>query len=325
MSNQLTAERLYEAIKNGRIPHAILLTGPEGGAYPALAQKAAAAHLGLSKEDALSTCPDYYVLGPKAVPIDAVRALQAELSARSVSGRRAVVFLDAHNMSEVTQNALLKTLEEPPQGALLLLTGLEAGLLPTIRSRCLAVRLGAEPEDVLVASLMQTGVSEKSARLAARLSGGASALAKNLCSENHIAFVPMAAKLFYDAVTAPLPPYAAVAELLNTAVAPPPEEKEKRTPTEEKRQTARYCLRIMEALAHDMLRVKLELPAATFTEEAQKLRQTAQRFTFQQIQDMIDLILSAQVRSLAAHPSLTMDALLTGLGGAFSIQKGVHN
>ena len=322
MSNQSTAERLYEAVKNGRIPHAILLTGPEGGAYPALARKAAAAHLGLSGEEALATCPDYYVLGPKAVPVDAVRALQAELSARSVSGRRAVVFLDAHNMSEVTQNALLKTLEEPPQGALLLLTGLEAGLLPTIRSRCLAVRLGAEPEDALVSALMQTGASEKSARLAARLSGGASALSYDLCSEAHIAFVPQAVKLFYEAIMVPLPPYAAAAELLNMAVAPP---EEKRTPTEEKRQTARYCLRIMEALAHDMLRVKLGLAAITFTEEAQKLRQTAQRFTFKQIQDMIDLILAAQVRSLAAHPSLTMDALLTGLGGVFSIEKGVHN
>ncbi|HWR22194.1 MAG TPA: hypothetical protein VN366_01845 [Feifaniaceae bacterium] len=325
MSNQLTAERLYEAVKNGRIPHAILLTGPEGGAYPALARKAAAAHLGLFGEDALDTCPDYYVLGPKAVPIEAVRALQGELGARSVSGRRAVVFLDAHNMSEATQNALLKTLEEPPRGALMLLTGLEAGLLPTIRSRCLAVRLGAEPEDVLVLALTQSGVPEKSARLAARLSGGAGVLAEDLCSEAHIAFVPRAVKLFYEAVTAALPPYAAVAELLNTAVAPPPQgEKEKRTPTEEKRLTARYCLRIMEALAEDMLRVKLELPAATFTEEAQKLRQTARRFTFQQIQDMIDLVLSAQVRSLMAHPSLTMDALVTGLGGV-SQQQGVHN
>ncbi len=318
MSNQLTVQRLYEAIKNGRIPHAILLTGPEGAAFAALAQKAAAAHLGLLNEDGLSTCPDYYVLGPKAVPIDAVRTLQAELSARSVSGRRAVVFLDAHNMSEVTQNALLKTLEEPPQGALLLLTGLEAGLLPTIRSRCLAVRLGAEPEDALSSSLMQTGVSEHAARLAARLSGGASVLSYDLCSEAHRAFIPHAIKLFYEAVTAPLPPYAAAAELLNMAIAPP---EEKRTPTEEKRQTLRYCLRIMEALADDMLRVKLGIAAITFEEEAQKLRQTAQRFTFGQIQDMIDLILSAQVRSLAAHPSLTMDALLTGLGGVSYIQK----
>lgn len=315
MSNQLTAQRLYEAVKNGRIPHAILLTGPEGAAYPALAQKAAAAHLGLINEAALGTCPDYYVLGPKAVPIDAVRALQAELSARSVSGRRAVVFLNAHNMSEATQNALLKTLEEPPRGALLLLTGLEAGLLPTIRSRCLAVRLGAEPEDALVASLMQTGALEKSARIAARLSDGASALASDLCSEAHIAFVPHAVRLFYDAVTAPLPPYARVAELLNMTIAPP---EEKRTPTEEKRLTARYCLRVMEALAHDMLRVKLGLKAMTFGEEAQKLLQMAQRFTFQQIQDMIDLILSAQVRVLAAHPSLTMDAIVTGLGGVSS-------
>lgn len=321
MSNELTARRLNEAIRNGRISHAILLTGPEGSAYAALARQAAAAHLGLNDESALVSCPDYYVLGPKAVPIDALRALQAELGARSVSGRRAVVFLDAHNMSETTQNALLKTLEEPPSGALLLLTGLEAGLLPTIRSRCVAVRLGAEPEDALVASLMQKGASEKAARLAARLSDGAPMLAEELCSEAHMAFVPQAVRLFYEAVTAPLPPYALVAELLNIAVAP---SEEKRTATEEKRQTARYCLRIMEALIHDMLRIRLGLEAKTFPQEAQKLSKTAQRFTIKQIQDMIDLILSAQVRALAAHPSLTMDALVTGLGGISSNVKGVH-
>ncbi len=312
MSNELTAKRLNEAIKNGHIPHAILLTGPEGSAYAALARQAAAAHLGLYHEDALSSCPDYYVLGPKAVPIDTLRALQAELGARSVSGRRAVVFLDAHNMSETTQNALLKTLEEPPHGALLLLTGLEAGLLPTIRSRCVAVRLGAEPEDALVTAFVQKGASEKAARLAVRLSNGASVLAEELCSEAHMAFVPQAVRLFYEAITASLPPYGAVGELLNALVAPP---EEKRTATEEKRQTARYCLRIMEALAHDMLRIRIGLLPLAFTDEAQKLSKSAQRFTIKQIQDMIDLILSAQVRILAAHPSLTMDALVTGLGG----------
>ena len=89
---------------------------------------------------------------------------------------------------------------------------------------------------------------------------------------------------------------------------------EKRTPTEEKRQTLRYCLRIFEALGHDMLRVRLGLVPLVFTDEAQTLGKTAQRFTIRQIQDMIELIVSAQIRAIAAHPSLTLDALVTGLG-----------
>ncbi len=311
MSNALTEKRLINAVANGSIPHAILLTGPEGSAYAALAEKAAAAHLGLPAEQALSGCPDYNRLGPKAVPIDTLRALQAELGARSVSGRRAVVFFDAHNLSEATQNALLKTLEEPPANTLLLLTGLEAGMLPTIRSRCVAVRLGAEPEEQLISALMQSGVQEKAARLAARLSGFAPALARELALDAHIAFVPQAVRLFYGACTAALPPYGDAAELLNQVIVP---SEEKRTPTEEKRQTLRDCLRIFEALSLDMLRVRLGLDPLVFTDEAQTLGKTAQRFTIRQIQDMIELIVSAQIRAIAAHPSLTLDALVTGLG-----------
>ena len=184
--------------------------------------------------------------------------------------------------------------------------------MPTIRSRCVAVRLGAEPEEALVALLVHKGAAEQAARLAVRLADGAPVLAEELCTQSHIAFVPQAIKLFYDAVTSPLPPYTAAGELLNAVVAIA---EEKRSPTEEKRQTARHCLRIMEALAHDMLRIRLGVGARTFPEEAQKLGKTAQRFTIRQIQDMIDLILSAQVRILAAHPSLTIDSLVTGLGG----------
>lgn len=311
MSNQLTATRLFTAIERQRAPHAVLVTGPEGSDASGLARRAAAMYcLGADDAAQLKNCPDYIELGPKVIPVDEIRAMQAELGARSYSGRRAVTLLDAHSMAESAQNALLKTLEEPPANTLLLLAGLEAGLLLTIRSRCAILRLGAEPEEEMRSRMARQGVEPRLAQLGARLSDGAPLLAESLATPAHEAFYSQAADLFFTALTARTPPYPVMAELLGIAVAPP---EEGRKATEEKRMTARYCLRIWQSLCRDLLHVRLGLADMLNPEQAARLRETAQRFTIGRIQGIIDSVLSAQVRVLAANPSLTMDALITEL------------
>ena len=71
-------------------------------------------------------------------------------------GKRAFVFLNAQNMSTQIQNTLLKTLEEPHSDTMLILTGNEFGLLPTIRSRCVIERLGASSLEETTQALMGT-------------------------------------------------------------------------------------------------------------------------------------------------------------------------
>jgi DNA polymerase-3 subunit delta' len=77
-------------------------------------------------------------------------------------------------MPPQAQNALLKTLEEPPAYAvILLLADSLTGFLPTVLSRCIAVRLKPTPEKELSDVLMQRyGADRQSALIAARLSGG---------------------------------------------------------------------------------------------------------------------------------------------------------
>jgi len=324
MPNQLSLARLYAALQKGRLPHAVLLTGAEGGDFQSAAERAAMFHLNLPDAESLAQCPDYLLLGPNT-PVESVRNLRAELAARSVSGRRAVVILEAHTMLEPAQNALLKTLEEPPRNTLLLLAGRETGLLPTIRSRCAIVRLGAEPEEELAAALIRQGADPDAARLAARLSDGASLLAAELLSDAHLKFYPQAANLFFEALSAPVPPYAAGAALLNAVVAPKARKadfispyaaqpEKKRSAAEEKRLTLRYCLRIFADLSDTLLRCKLDLDVPGDAKTAQKLRETARRFTISRIQGIMNLVLSAQVRAMtAASPALTLDALLTEL------------
>lgn len=313
MSNHTVAAWLFSAIRKGRVPHAVLIAGPEGSDASALARQAAARYcLDTDETDRLSACPDYIELGPGAIPVSAVRAMEFELGARSQSGRRAVTLLQAHIMEEGAQNALLKTLEEPPANTIFLLAGLEAGILPTIRSRCAILRLGAEPEAELIRRLTGQGVTPELARLGVRLSEGAPQLAAEIAAPERQAFYKGAADLFFQTLlSSRTPPYAVMAELVGTPVAPP---EEGRKQTEEKRLSARYCLRIWQALCLDSIHTsiglddKLQNPG-----EATRLDKMAARFTISGLQGIMDLILSAQSRVLTANPSLTMDALITEL------------
>ena len=76
------------------------------------------------------------------ITVDQVRAMQRRLVTRPTLGARRAVIFDAADMLEpASANALLKSLEEPPQGTFFLLVVHQPGrLLPTIRSRCQVLR-----------------------------------------------------------------------------------------------------------------------------------------------------------------------------------------
>ncbi len=128
--------------------------------------------------------------GAKAtsIGIGAVRwYVQAEIAKKPVeSEKRVVVLSDADAMTLSAQNALLKTLEEPPSFAhLLLTTARPDALLDTVRSRCRTVHFGEIPRDVLARELTQrAGVDARNARLAAGLAGGSLPRALRLAKES---------------------------------------------------------------------------------------------------------------------------------------------
>lgn len=167
---------LERAIDNGRLHHAFLFTGPDGVGKASLAYTLTAA-LNCTRGDGegfqppCGTCPtcrriaanqhpDLHVLEPtgrtvRTLKIDAVRGLQKVLVSTPYEARRRVVLLnDAHLMTEEAANALLKTLEEPPDRTLLILvTDQPQRLLDTIRSRCQRLRFGRLPRELVTASL----------------------------------------------------------------------------------------------------------------------------------------------------------------------------
>ncbi len=144
---------LERAIGNARIPHALLFAGPDGVGKETVANLLAAGLLcnrGPSLEPCL-TCPscrkttanvhpDVHLLVPEknVLNIETVRSLTGRLQMTAYEGRFKIAILrDAHTMNPAAQNALLKTLEEPPGAAVLILVSPAPHLLlSTVRSRC---------------------------------------------------------------------------------------------------------------------------------------------------------------------------------------------
>lgn len=208
---------LRRALRSGRTHHAYLFEGPEGVGKERAA-RALAARLLCSADappdaDACGACapcqlvaadnhPDLHVIHrglhryhPDAtirkskglfLVVDVVRQFLIERAASAPNLGRARVFIirDAERMNDEAQNALLKTLEEPPgHSRLLLVSAAPLRLLPTIRSRCQRIQF-----DLLPTSFIEERLADRSNRGAgvtpaddvralARLSGGSLGLA----------------------------------------------------------------------------------------------------------------------------------------------------
>lgn len=136
-------EELFQtAAKEGRLAHAYLLTGAPPAELESLGKGLAANLLDADLEGH----PDFFVLRPESksrrVSIAQIRSLEHSLSRRTHKAPlKVALILEAERMClppAEAANAFLKTLEEPPDHSLLILTSdRPEQLLPTVRSRCL--------------------------------------------------------------------------------------------------------------------------------------------------------------------------------------------
>ena len=184
---------LQRLIESGRLPHALLLAGPDSIGKLRFA-KALAGFLLCESPSQVGACgqcrschfqidasnPDYREIcpdeGKRQIGIDQVRDLQSFSAqhAHRDKGRKIVVIHPAEAMNVYTANALLKTLEEPNSGTILILIShTSSQLLPTIRSRCVQLRFGI-PDSSLAESWLRdyVGDAELSKKLLLEAGGG---------------------------------------------------------------------------------------------------------------------------------------------------------
>ncbi|MBE0670433.1 MAG: DNA polymerase III subunit delta' [Anaerolineales bacterium] len=203
LGHEWAVDMLRQHAARGDVRHAYLFSGPPGLGRRTLALRLAQAlnctkplapgvPCGLCRDckqiDAMQH-PDMNVVQAETeggtLKVDQIREVQRSLSLKPYqSTYRVALFLRFQEANDNASNALLKTLEEAPAHAILLLTAdTPEQLLPTIISRCEILRLRPLPIEAVEADLIYRGVDEERARLLAHISGGRPGYARRLVDD----------------------------------------------------------------------------------------------------------------------------------------------
>jgi DNA polymerase-3 subunit delta' len=194
LGHEASIAALKGLLSRGRMPHSMLLHGPVGVGKATVASRLTRALL--CRDSGCGRCedcslfdagnhPDYVFLTlelrsdskteyKKLIVVDQVRRISSLIALAPRHGARRVFVIDpADRMNAEAQNALLKTLEEPPPRAVILLIASRPQVLvATVRSRCFALGFGPLRADALARMLQARGFDRREALERAALAEG---------------------------------------------------------------------------------------------------------------------------------------------------------
>lgn len=167
-----------------RPQHGYLLVGPDGVGCHAIAERFVRAMTDHPEDRLLSAHPDIIVLEremtdsgkslKKEISVKAVRELRMRISRKPSAASRMIAYIpEADHLNEEGVNALLKSVEDPPAGAVFVLVAHQESRIPgTLMSRLAALRLGRVPSHEIDAWLKARGADEGDRRQAVALAEG---------------------------------------------------------------------------------------------------------------------------------------------------------
>jgi DNA polymerase-3 subunit delta' len=176
-------EILQDEIEKDRISHAYLFSAKEGSGKSKLAfEFAKASFCEEARIDSCGSCidcrkmdhknhPDFKIIsvleGKTAISIDQIRELKKEIAYKPYDSDHKIYIIEAADkMTKEAANSLLKTLEEPPSFAtIILLAGDSGKLLPTIVSRCQQIKLSSVSQQKIKDLLLAEGLNKQQAEI----------------------------------------------------------------------------------------------------------------------------------------------------------------
>lgn len=320
-------EAFAEALRRGRLGHAYLFAGPPGVGKRLFAGELAKTLLCENRSERLEACDrcpsclqveagthaDFVSAGRPEdsleVPIESVREVCRAFGLKPARGHGKVAILDdADDLNDAAANCFLKTLEEPPPRALLLLIGTSPQRqLPTILSRCQVVRFQPLPDELVTVLLKEQGIDdptrvERLVRLSHGSIGEALALAEPALWEFRSELM--------KALTQPRPDGLALGDRWTQFA------EEAGTESSSQRRRAALALRMLVEFLNDALNYSVgKVDAATAPEEMHAIHELADRLGTDRLLELLERCLQSDVQiERRVQLVLVLEALADALG-----------
>ena len=315
LGNEQVKSYFQKALETGRVSHCIILSGEEG-IGKRMAADAFAQALQCGNREGTEPCgrchsclqfvsgnhPDVIYPGhekPATFGVDDVReGIVKDIQLKPYASKWKVYIVeDAQKLTAAAQNALLKTIEEPPEyGVIMLLTTNASGLLETIRSRSVILSMQPVPKEDFRLRLLKEGVDEEETEQLYRFTQGNIGKALKLASsEDFSELVDLMMRLLRGVGSM------SFAELLESIAL-----------LEQHKLDIRDCFDLMRLWYRDVLVYKATMDPnlLVFSQEISAIDKVAQVSSYGGIEQVIEAIDKAQVR-LDANVSfpLTMELL----------------
>lgn len=151
LGNENVKDLIINKVQCGNISHSYLFVGKSGIGKKLFAKELAKKVMCLGESNCESCIkfeansnPDFAIIEPdgKSIKVEQIRNLQVKIIEKPIiSNKKVYIINNADFMSEEAQNCLLKTLEEPPEYAMIILIcSNESRILQTIKSRCVIIK-----------------------------------------------------------------------------------------------------------------------------------------------------------------------------------------